>query len=346
MAVNLDAFRGRRVLITGGAGMLGSTLAERLVELGAKVTVLDGMLPQYGGSRFNLSGIVERITFVQGDIRDRALVRTYVAGADYLFNLAAQVSYIDSNGDVFTDLDVNARGQLNLLEACRESGAHQRVVFSSSRFVYGRIEYNPVDERHPLNCLSIYGIHKLAAEKYHRFYSERYGLPTVSLRIANPYGPRQQMKHSRYGIVNWFIRLALDGEPLTIYGAGQQQRDYIYVSDVVEAFLIAALDDRAVGQVYNVGCGSGVRFREMAELVAEMIPGTTVQESPWNEGSYFVETGDYISDLTKIRKEIGWAPTVSLRDGIAKTIAFYRQHRAHYWSALVSCKASETAGRG
>ncbi len=336
MVASMAAFHGKRVLITGGAGMLGSTLAGRLVAAGAVVTVLDGMLPQYGGNRFNLSGLLDRIRFIEGDIRNRALMRTCVAGADYIFNLAAQVSYIDSNLDVFTDLDVNAAGQLNLLEACRETGMRPRVVFASSRFIYGRIEYTPVDENHPRNCLSIYGIHKLAAEKYHWYYNVRHGLPTVSLRIANPYGPRQQMKHSRYGIVNWFIRLALDGEPLTVYGSGQQQRDYVYVGDVAEAFLMAALDDRAIGKSYNVGSGVGVRFREMAEMVAGMIPGTVVKEVPWEDGRYFIETGDYISDLKKIQQDIGWQPTVSLRDGIAKTIEFYRQHRAQYWSAPVA----------
>ena len=326
-----NAWRGRRVLITGGAGMLGSAIALKLVPLGARVTVLDAMFPDYGGNAFNLSEVQRDIEFVQGDIRDAALMRKCVEHAEYVFNLAAQVSYIDSNTDMLGDLDINARGQITFLEACRVTGAHQRVVFASSRFVYGRIESNPVNELHPLNCLSIYGIHKLTGEKYHRYFFERYGLPTVSLRIANPYGPRQQMKHSKYGIINWFIRQAMEGKPLTVYGKGRQQRDYIYVEDIADAFLRAATSDAAVGNVYNVGSGQGMAFAEMARLVAELIPGTTVVETPWNPGSYFVETGDYVSDISRIQRDTGWQPRVPLREGIERTIDFYRRYKTCYW---------------
>ena len=311
--------------------MLGSAIALKLVPLGAHVTVLDAMFPDYGGNAFNLSEVQRDIEFVQGDIRDAALMRTCVEGAEHIFNLAAQVSYIDSNTDMLGDLDINARGQITLLEACRATGAHQRVVFASSRFVYGRIESNPVNELHPLNCLSIYGIHKLTGEKYHRYFFERYGLPTVSLRIANPYGPRQQMKHSKYGIINWFIRQALEGKPLTVYGKGRQQRDYIYVEDIAEAFLRAATSEIAIGNVYNVGSGQGVAFAEMARLVAELIPGTTVVETPWNPGSYFVETGNYVSDISRIQRDTGWRPRVLLREGIERTIEFYRRYKTFYW---------------
>lgn len=311
--------------------MLGSSLAHRLIELGSQVTILDAMFPQYGGNAFNVSEIQNSIRFVQGDIRDKTLMLQCAADVEYIFNLAAQVSHIDSNTDIAMDLDVNCRGQINLLEACKMTGAHQRVVFASSRFVYGRVEYNPVDEKHPLNCLSIYGIHKLAGEKYHRFFYEMYGIPTVSLRIANPYGPRQQMKHSKYGIVNWFIRLALEGKPLTIYGEGFQKRDYVYVGDIAEAFLLAALSDKTIGQVYNVGSGEGVRFRDMANLIAEMIPGTSVIETEWNPGSYFVETGDYVSNIGRICEDTGWGPKVSLREGIQRTVEYYKRYKEFYW---------------
>lgn len=313
--------------------MLGSSIAHRCVQLGSRVVVLDAMFPNYGGNAFNLAEIREDIQFVQGDIRDRNLMLRFVENIDCIFNLAAQVSYLDSNQDILSDLDMNCRGQINLLEACRATGAHQRVVFASSRFVYGRIEYNPVDERHPLNCLSIYGIHKLAGEKYHRFFYERYGIPTVSLRIANPYGPKQQMKHSKYGIVNWFIRLALEGKPLTIYGSGSQKRDYIYVSDIVEAFLLAALGEKSPGQTYNLGSGRGIPFRDMANLIAEVVPGTSVVESEWKPENYFVETGDYVSDIRKIHEETGWHPKTALREGIERTVEYYRCHRDFYWSS-------------
>jgi len=324
--------------------MLGSSLVVRLVELGAQVRVLDAMLPDYGGNLFNLAQVRDRIEWIQGDIRDSDCLCRALKGIRTVFNLAAQVSYIDSNVDMERDLEINCLGQIRFLEQCRALPVLPRVVFSSSRFVYGRIERNPVDELHPLNCLSVYGIHKLAGEKYHRFYYDRYGLPAVSLRIANPYGPRQQMRHSKYGILNWFIRLGLEGKPLTVYGKGQQKRDYIYVEDLVEAFLGAALSPEAPGQVYNVGSGTAISFREMAEEVARQIPGAQVTEVDWNPSRYFVETGDYVSDISKIRQDTGWQPRVSLGEGISRTIEYYRKYRDSYWTseeAAVPARASQ-----
>ena len=329
----MSFLQGKEVLVTGGAGMLGSSLVVRLAGLGAKVRVLDAMLPDYGGNLFNLSEVKDRIEWIQGDIRDSACLRQALRGIRMVFNLAAQVSYIDSNVDMEKDLDINCLGQIRLLEACRALPILPRVVFSSSRFVYGRIERNPVNELHPLNCLSVYGIHKLAGEKYHRFFYDRYGLPTVSLRIANPYGPRQQMKHSKYGIVNWFVRLGLEGKPLTVYGKGLQKRDYIYVEDLVEAFLLAALSPKTPGQVYNIGSGQGISFHIMAEEVARQIPGSLVTEVEWNPSRYFVETGDYVSDISKIRQDTGWQPRVPLQEGISRTLAYYRKYRDSYWNS-------------
>ncbi len=329
----LRSFQGKRVLITGGAGMLGSSIALRMVEAQAHVRILDAMLPSYGGNLFNLNGVLKEIEFIQGDLQDRETVLKCVEGAQVIFNLAAQVSYIDSNKDLITDLDINCKAQINLLEACQKAGTRPKIVFASSRFVYGKIEYNPVDERHPFNCLSIYGIHKLVAEKYHKFFTLQHGIPTVSLRIANPYGPRQQMKHSKYGIVNWFVRQALEGKPLTVYGDGLQKRDYVYVEDVAWAFLYAAASDRTNGNFYNVGSGAGTAFREMAHLVAELVPGTRVVHTDWNLENQLVETGDYVTDISKIQQDAGWAPQVPLREGVARTLDFYRRHRDLYWES-------------
>ena len=328
---DLSYFSDSRVLITGGAGMIGSTTARLLVEQGAEVTVVDALLPAFGGNRFNLQDIFDRIVFVKGDIRNLERVKEWVDGADYVFNLAAQVSYVDSNHDPLLDLDINCRGHINLLLALSQINRRAKVVFTSSRFVYGTIDYNPVDESHPFNCLSIYGIHKLAGEKYYRFYHDAHGLDTVSLRIANPYGPRQQMKHSKYGIVNWFIRLALEGKPLTVFGEGRQQRDYIFVEDVAEGILSAALAPGTAGQVYNLGTGVGTPFIDMVRLVGETIPGTDIQHLPWPQDRYFVETGDFIADISKLQAATGWAPQISLREGIEKTVDYYRQHRKQYW---------------
>jgi nucleoside-diphosphate-sugar epimerase len=328
---DLSFFSDSRVLITGGAGMIGSTIARLLVEQGAEVTVVDALLPAFGGNRFNLRDIFDRIVFVKGDIRNLERVKEWVDGADYVFSLAAQVSYVDSNHDPLLDLDINCRGHVNLLLALSQINRRAKVVFTSSRFVYGSIDYNPVDESHPFNCLSIYGIHKLAGEKYYRFYHDAHGLDTVSLRIANPYGPRQQMKHSKYGIVNWFIRLALEGKPLTVFGEGRQKRDYIFVEDVAEGILSAALAPETAGQVYNLGTGVGTPFIDMVRLVGETIPGTDIQHLPWPQDRYFVETGDFIADITKLQAATGWAPQVSLREGIEKTVDYYRQHWKKYW---------------
>jgi len=289
------------------------------------------MLPLYGGNLYNLQEIRDRIEFLAGDIRDLALLQKAVAGADYIFSLAAQVSYVDSNIEPLLDLDINCHGHLNLLNACVEHNREARIVFTSSRFVYGTIEYNPVDENHPFNCLSIYGIHKLAGEKYYRFYRDAHRLQTVSLRIANPYGPRQQMKHSKYGIVNWFIRLAMEGQPLTVYGEGRQKRDYIFVEDVAEGLLMAALTPETEGQVYNLGSGVGTPFIDMVRCVADLIPGTEVRQVEWPADRYFVETGDYISDISRLTSTVAWQPRTSIAAGISKTVDFYRQHQAHYW---------------
>ncbi len=323
---------GKNALVIGGAGMIGSTIAHKLVERGADVTVLDALLPLYGGNPHNLSRIRESVRFVHADIRDGAALRDIVGGKDLIFNLAAQVSYVRSNNEPLLDLDINCRGIINVLEACRSNAPGARVLFASSRFVYGNIEYNPVDEMHPFNCRSIYGIHKLAAEKYHRLYQDAYGLNTVSLRLSNPYGPRQQMKHSEWGILNWFVRLALDSQPLTVFGSGVQKRDYIYVDDIAEGFLVAATADHIRSSVYNLGSGMGIPFIEMANTVATMIPGTVVRQVEWPADRYFVETGDYVSNVDRFRNDTGWLPETPFDEGVRRTIEFYRQNRRHYWS--------------
>jgi UDP-glucose 4-epimerase len=327
----MENLQGARMLITGGAGMIGSTIAHLAVAQGAQVTILDAMLPLYGGNLYNLRGILDEMQFIQGDIRDLDLMMRVVPGYDYIFNLAGQVSYVDSNTDPLLDLDINCKGHLQVLEACRRANPGAKLLFASSRFVYGRIEYNPVDENHPFNCLSIYGIHKLAGEKYYRFYHEAYGLNTVSVRIANPYGPRQQMKHSKYGIVNWFIRLALEGQPLTVFGDGQQRRDYIYNEDLAAACVALMLSPGTAGQVYNLGTGTGAPFIDMARLVAEAVPGIEVRQVEWPRDRYFVETGDYLSDISRITAATGWRPRISLKEGIGRTVAYYREHQPAYW---------------
>lgn len=327
---DLPALAGADILITGGTGMIGSAIAHLAVEAGAQVTILDTMSPLFGANPFNLDGILDRVRLIYGDIRELPLMSEVVKGKDIIFNLAAQVSYVDSNVDPFYDLDINCRGHLTVLEACRRHNPKARMIFPSSRFVYGDIEYNPVDEVHPYNCLSIYGVHKLNGEKYYHFYQRAHGLDAVIFRIANPYGPRQQMKHGKYGILNWFIRLALEGRPLTVYGEGLQKRDYIFVEDLARAMLMGAAAKDVHFDVFNLGSGNGLAFKDMAELVVRAVGQGQVQFVPWPEDRYFVETGDYVTNISKIRRKLSWEPLVPIEEGIARTVAHYRAHAEHY----------------
>lgn len=325
------AYRGRRVLLLGGLGLIGSTLAQGLVALGARVTIVDAMFPEYGGNLANLAGIERAVTLHIGDIRDEALMQRLIPDQECIVNLAAQVSYTDSVIDPFRDLDINCRGQLQVLELCRRLNPAARVLFPGSRLQFGRIQSIPVAEDHPQVPLMPYGIHKMAAEKYCQMYYRIYGLRTTVLRLANPYGPRQQMRHSKYGIVNWFIRLAMDDEPIRVFGAGRQIRDYVYVEDVAMAFLLAGRLDQADGEVFNVGSGIGTAFREMAEEVVRIVGRGRIEFVQWPADYVNIETGDYVTDISHIKRVLGWVPRISLAEGIAETHRYYQRHRAAYW---------------
>ena len=324
-------YKGKSVLITGGLGFLGSNLARALVPLGARVTVLDAQLPPYGANPFNLHGVEDRVRVITGDIRHPNVLSVVLPGTDVVFNFAAQVSYIDSGKEPFLDVDVNCVGHLHVLEALCAYAPSAKICFSSSRLVYGKILTTPVDETHPTQPLSIYGVHKLAAEKYYRIYYDTRGVRSTIIRIPNPYGPRQQMKHSRYSIVGWFVRRALDHQPLTVYGSGEQERDYLYVDDIVEAFLRVAATDRTDGEVYNIGTDERVRFVDMVDTVIALVGGGKKEHVPWPASYERNETGSYRADTRKIRSAVGWKPSVQLHDGIRRTVDYYREHRARYW---------------
>lgn len=321
--MDFRAYRDQRVLITGGLGFIGSNIAHKLVADGAKVTIVDALLPLYGGNQANVQEIRDRVTVHVHDYRDPVLMKPLVREADVMIHLAAQVSYIDSSRIPFDDLDLNCRGTLQLLELCREVNTAVRVVFASSRLVLGKVVTQPVREDHPTEPLSLYGVHKLAAEKYHRLYSSIYGIKTAVLRVANPYGERQQLKHGKYSLPGWFMRLVLEGKPIRIFGDGRQLRDYVYATDLAEAFLAAGLVAAAPSELFNCGSGRAVPFREMAETVVRVLKKGTIEYVPWPPDYERVETGDVSLDIGKLQRMTGWKPAVSLEEGIERMCRYF-----------------------
>jgi UDP-glucose 4-epimerase len=324
-------YEGRRVLITGGLGFIGSNLARRLVEFGARVTLVDSLIPQYGGNPFNIRGIEDRVTVNISDVRDQYSMNYLVQGQDIMFNLAGTLSHIDSMEDPFTDLEINCRSQLSILESCRKHNRDIKIVFAGTRGQYGRAQYLPVDEQHPMQPTDVNGINNMAGEWYHILYYRVYGIRATSLRLTNTYGPRHQMRHSRQGIINWFIRLAIEGRTINLYGDGAQVRDTNYVDDVVDAFLLAGASDAADGEVFNLG-GEPVSLADLVERIVR-IAGTGERcFVPFPEDAKRIEIGDYIADWRKIARVLGWRPRVSLDEGLERTIAYYRTYREHYWT--------------
>ena len=326
----LNSYKGKKVLITGGLGFIGSNLAHLLVTHGAEVTILDNLAPLYGGNRFNIEDIADKVEVVIGDIRDKTLVDKLVPGKDIIFDFAAQVSPIDSSAMPFEDLDINCRGHLNVLEACRTLNPGVKILFSSSRLALGKIVENPVTEDHPTNPLNMYGVHKLTGEKYFNLYHKNYGLRTVVFRITNPYGERQQIKHSKYSIPGWFMRLAMEGKPIKIFGEGTQMRDYIHVSDLVTAFALAGLSEKTIGNIYNCGVGASVELKKMAEAIVKAVGRGSLEHVPWPENYGKEETGSFESDISKLQEAIGWKASTSLEEGVARMVAYYKQHKDRY----------------
>lgn len=321
----------KSVLITGGLGMIGSTIALMLVKQGASVTILDASLSPYGANRFNIRDIAGQVELVHGDIRDFTLMSRLVQGQDVIFNLAGQVSHNDSLTDPFWDLSINYTGHLNVAEAARLHNPSTRIVYSGSRLQFGKIKEVPVDESHPQTPETPYALHKSVAEQMYGYYYRIHGVQSACFRIANPYGIRSQMKHSKYTIVNWFIRQAMENKTLTIFGEGHQVRDYIYVEDLATALIAAGFNPDIEHVSYNVGSGTGTTFAEMVHLVVDTVGSGEVVHIDWPDNYKNVETGDYITDISKLTTELGWQPQVSLQEGIEKTYAYYKQYKEHYW---------------
>lgn len=322
---------GARVLITGGLGFIGSSLARRLVAAGAQVTLADSLIPTYGGNLHNIADIADRLTVNVCDVRDRFAMEYLVGRSDLLFNLAGQTSHLDSMTDPQTDLEINASAQLSILEACRRANPGIRVVFASTRQLYGRPEYLPVDERHPIRPVDVNGINKFAGEGYHLLYSSVYGIRSSVLRLTNTYGPGMRVKDARQTFLGIWIRQLLDGEPIRVFGDGKQVRDFNYVDDCVDALLLAACEDSAIGKVYNLGSSEVVSLADLATILTSMVEGAHWELVPFPPERKAIDIGDYYSDFSLIRKELGWSPSRDLKTGLRLTLDFYTRNREHYW---------------
>jgi UDP-glucose 4-epimerase len=325
-----DFYRNRRVMVTGGLGFIGSNLAHHLVALGADVLLVDSLIPDYGGNRFNVQEIADRVRVSITDVRDRDSINGLVRGQDVIFNLAGQVSHIDSMRDPDTDLEINCRSQLTLLEACRHFNASAKVVFAGTRQIYGRPDSLPVSEAHLVRPTDVNGINKAAGEQYHIVYNNVFGVRACSLRLTNVYGPRQLIRHNRQGFIGWFIRLALEDRTIQIYGDGAQLRDFVHVDDAADAFLRAGADDACNGEVFNVGGREPISHRALTAMLLDAAHAGRVEYIEWPAEKKAIDIGSFYADSSKFRRVTGWEPRIPLRDGLASTLEFYRRHYREY----------------
>ena len=326
-----EIFAGRRVMITGGLGFIGSNLAIRLVEEGAQVTLVDNMIPRQGGNLYNISPIADKVHVNFSDVRNQLSMDHLVQGQDYIFHLAGQVNHVESVRNPIQDLDINCRGTLVVLEACRKFNRDVKLIFSGTRGEYGASVHLPVDENHPTNPKGIYAVTNLTAEKMVLVYHDIHTIHGVCLRITNTYGERHQMQHDEFGVLNWVIRKAMDDETIPVFGDGRILRDFLYVGDLIDCFLAVAVSPQAYGEVFNVGTGIPITFVDVAKKIVDIAGSGSVDFTEFTPERKEVEPGDYYTDISKIKRVVGWEPKTSLDNGIKSTIDFYRQHKEHYW---------------
>jgi UDP-glucose 4-epimerase len=316
-------------MITGGLGFIGSTLAKRLVDLGARVVLVDSLIPEYGGNIFNIAGFDGRVRLNISDVRDEYSMKYLVRGQDFLFNLAGQTSHMDSMQDPFTDLDINCRAQLSILETCRKHNPDIKIVFASTRQIYGKPDSLPVDENHLLRPVDVNGINKMAGEWYHILYNNVYNIRACALRLTNTYGPRMRVMDARQTFLGIWIRLLMEGKAFEVWD-GEQRRDFTYVDDAIDALLLAAASEEANGQVYNLGGDGAISLKELASLLVEVNGGGQFTLRSFPADRKRIDIGDYYADDRRIRKMLGWDPRIPLREGLVKTLAYYRAHLNRY----------------
>ena len=324
-------YSGKEILITGGLGFIGSNLARRLVSQGANLTLVDSLIPQYGGNTFNIDDIKNKVAVNVCDVRDTFAMEHLIQGKEYLFNLAGQTSHLDSMTDPHTDLDINAAAQLSILEVCRKENPDIKIVFASTRQLYGRPDYLPVDEKHPNRPVDVNGINKLAGEWYHLLYNNVYGIRACALRLTNTYGPGMRVKDARQTFLGIWIRLLLEGKPIKVFGDGLQLRDFNYVDDCVEALLLAGASDQANGKVYNLGGSEVIGLKDLSKMMVNLGHGGSFELAPFPSDKKAIDIGDYYSDFSLITKELGWVPKIDLKDGLKRTLNYYSTHFSHYW---------------
>jgi len=329
MAPRKEVFRGKKVLVTGGLGFIGSNLAARLVRLGADVLLVDSLIPEYGGNLFNITGIEKKVRVNISDVRDEHSMRYLIQEQDYLFNLAGQTSHIDSMQDPYTDLEINSKAQLFILESCRKYNPNIKIIFASTRQIYGKPEYLPVDERHPLRPVDVNGINKMAGECYSILYNNVYGIRSCALRLTNTYGPHMRVKDARQTFLGIWVRLLVEQKPFEVWD-GSQLRDFTYVEDAVDALLMVAKSAQADGQVFNLGGDSVISLKDLADLLIEVNGGGRRFIRSFPPHRKRIDIGDYYADFSRIRSLLGWEPKVPLREGLLKTLTFYRKNLEHY----------------
>ncbi len=326
-----ETFSDKKVLITGGLGFIGSNLAIKLVEAGAKVTLLDAMIPGHGGNPFNIDPIKNEVMVNFSDIRDENSINYIVRDKEFIFHLAGQNDHVLSLANPFPDIDINVKGSAVLLEACKKFNREVKIIYTGTRGEYGSAAQLPVKEDAPLNPKGIYELSSLTAQKLFKIYHDNHGIKTITLRLTNIYGERAQMQHDRFGVTNWFIRLAIDGETIKVFGDGSILRDFLYVQDTVDAILKAALCEEAYGEVFNVGVDKPTSFLELVKTIIEVAGSGKWEFAPFTPERAAQEPGNFYSDISKARTVINWEPKTGIKEGIARTIEYYLRYKSQYW---------------